>query len=201
MDGLLASRNLGQIYDFTYACQLCGAGAVPVPPLLVDIQSVDRRVLGLTAHDGRLIVRKSLAEALTSRGVSGFNEWPVADVTKSSNVETLRWLEPTFEWPRLAAESTVAREDVCQDCGRAGHFDSISPPTRLRYAGAPRRASDIGATYEYFGVWRAPSVAVRPIGGGRLLIVSDRFRDALNETIGWRGSVEFEEIQVGAGDA
>jgi hypothetical protein len=179
--GLAASVNLGQPFDFGRACRRCGAGAVPIAPLYIDAARMGKKALDATAHDLRIVVTRALAERLASEGLSGFEARPVAHKTETRlrPEERFAWLEPTFEWPPFAARSAVAREDECPECRRSGHFDSSSPPTLLRYPGVPRGATDFGATFEYFGRWRAPGKTAPNVGGGRLAIVSERFRQVL----------------------
>jgi hypothetical protein len=142
-----------------------------------------RKALDATAHDLRVVVIRSLAERLAGEGLTGFDARPVAHKTATRLQPDARfaWLEPTFEWPSFDVRSIVAREDQCPECRRSGHFDSKSPPTHLHYPGVPAGATDFGATHEYFGRWRAPGKSAPNVGGGRLTIVSERFKQALLE--------------------
>jgi hypothetical protein len=140
-----------------------------------------KKLLDATAHDLRIVVRRELAEFLEREKLTGFRSRPVAHKTgtRVRPDDRFVWLEPTFEWPPLRPDSIVEREDPCTSCGRSGHFDSPSPATSLRYRSAPVDATDFGATFEYFGRWRAPGKPGPDVGGGRLTLVSDRFKDAL----------------------
>jgi hypothetical protein len=179
--GLAASVNLGQPFDFRRACRNCGAGATPIAPLYIDATRMGKKALDATAHDLRIVVTKALAQRLAGEGLSGFDARPVAHKTETRlrPDERFAWLEPTFEWPPLDARSVLAREDACPECRRSGHFDSKSPATSLCYAAVPGGATDFGATFEYFGRWRAPGRSAPSVGGGRLTIVSERFRQVL----------------------
>lgn len=194
--GLTATCNLGQPFAFERACGTCGAGATPVEPLFVDATRMGKKALDATAHDLRIVVRRELAELLISENLSGFTCLSVAHktATRFRLDERFVWLEPTFEWPALHELSILAVEDPCPTCGRAGHFDSPSPPTSLCYGTAPRAATDFGATYEYFGRWRAPGRSSPSVGGGRLTIVSARFKAAL--VAGRVRHVSFEPVQL-----
>ena len=198
--GLLATVNLDQPFDFANACPSCGAGAIPVPPLFIDAARMGKS-LDLTAHDGRLIVRRELAESIRSLRLTGVQFLPVAHKTRTRirADERYEWLEPAFEWPPLAASSVVVLEDQCVACRRSGHFDSTSPPTALHYLDLPESPADFGATHEYFGRWRAPGKRSANVGGGRFLIVSEGFRQALL-TAKVR-HVDFEPVHILRGDA
>jgi hypothetical protein len=180
--GLMATANLDQPFDFDRACRLCGAGSVPRAPLFIDATRMGKKALDATAHDHRIVVARSLGDYLYELGLSGFELRPVAHKTETQLrvEERFVWLEPRFEWPPIERSSIVAREDQCPVCSRSGHFDSPSPPTQLHYSGVPVDAVDFGATYEYFGRWRAPGKSGPNVGGGRLMIVSDQFREALH---------------------
>ena len=177
----MATCNLGQAFNFEFACKTCGAGATPRSPLFIDSNRLGKKALDATAHDLRIVVRSALADSLVEEGLTGFVIGPVVHKTETRirPIPEVRWLEPTFEWPPFHPSSIVAREDQCPACRRSGHFDSPSPETSLRYECAPSGATDFGATYEYFGRWRAPGKSGPDVGGGRLTIISDRFRRAL----------------------
>ena len=194
--GLMATCNLGQPFDFSRACERCGAGATPIAPLFIDATRMGKRALDATGHDLRIVVRRELADFLQSQRLAGFSCRSVAHKTETRlrPDDRFAWLEPTFEWPPLEGTSILVREDQCSRCGRSGHFDSPSPPTLLRY-GAPRSTPpDFGATHEFFGRWRAPGKTSRNVGGGRLTIVSERFKEALLASK--VRHVSFEQVQL-----
>jgi hypothetical protein len=195
--GLIATSNLGQPFNFEGSCRCCGAGAVPVPPLFIDANRMGKKSLDATAHDGRLVVTRALAEGLKALRLTGLRSFPVAHKTQTTLrlIDAYEWLEPTFEWPPLAEDSIVARQDQCGECGRSGHYDSMTPPTSLHYRLVPDAATDLGATFEYFGRWRAPGASAPHVGGGRLLIVSERFKSAL--AAAKVRHVTFEPIRIG----
>lgn len=193
---MTATCNLGQPFEFGMACEACGAGATPIAPLYINATLMGRKALDFTAHDLRIVVRRELADSLRSEGLSGFVCHPVAHKTETRLRPDDRyvWLEPTLEWPPLHKSSIVARQDQCSACRRSGHFDSPSPPTSLRFRGVPPTTPDFGATYEYFGHWRAPGKASPNVGGGRLSIVSERFKTTL--VANRVRHVSFEPVQL-----
>lgn len=194
--GLLGTLNLNQPFDFHNACSVCGAGATPIDPLFINATLMGKKALDATAHDQRIVVKRELADHLRELGLSGFHARPVAHKTQTRWMIDHRfvWLDPTFEWPPFDPTSIVAREDQCPECHRSGHFDSVIPPTSICYSTVPMDAADFGATHEYYGTWRVPGKLTPNIGGGRLTIVSDRFRKALLAMKVKR--VSFENIQI-----
>jgi hypothetical protein len=194
--GLLATANLGQPYDFSDACPVCGAGALPIPPLYINATLMGKKQLDFTGHDGRLIVREDLAIVILRAELTGLRFFPVAHKTETRVRSEPRfvWIEPAFQWPPLAPASVIAREDQCPRCDRSGHFDSLEPGTELHYAAVPAGATDLGATYEYFGRWRARGASGPHVGGARLLIISSRLKALL---IGQKvRHLHFEPLQV-----
>jgi hypothetical protein len=141
-----------------------------------------KKALDATGHDQRIVVTSDLAAYLSNLGLTGLQRRPVAHKTETRLRvdERFVWLEPTFEWPPMHRSSIVAREDQCPLCSRSGHFDSPVPSTEFHYSRVPSEATDFGATYEYFGRWRAPGKIAPDVGGGRLTIVSSRFMEALS---------------------
>ena len=172
-----------------------------MPPLFIDATRMSRKALDATAHDGRLVVTRDLAERLKALELTGFRSFPVAHKTETRQrlIDGYEWLEPTGEWPPLAEDSVIAREDPCAECGRSGNFDSVAPPTALHYSNVPEAVADFGATFEYFGRWRAPGKSAPNVGGARLLIVSERFKAAL--VAAKVRHVAFAPIRIGRGNA
>ncbi len=177
--GLLATINLGQAYDRTNACPICGAGARPVPPLLADLARMGKKIVDRAAHDGRLIATRKFADALGAAGSTGFMEQTVRSRGSDRPHPGFVWLDVTAEWPPLAPSSQLEREDPCPRCRRAGHFDVAGGRTRFVSRDVLDSACDFNVTWEYFGVWRTAMTADRrlPVGGAQYLVVSAKARE------------------------
>jgi hypothetical protein len=177
--GLLGTVNLGQAYDRTNACPMCGAGARPVPPLIADLARMGKKAVDCTAHDGQLIATRGFADRLAAAGSSGYVERPVRSRGRERPDPAFVWLGVTAEWPPVEPGSQLEREDLCSRCGRARHFDVPGDRTRLLYRDVPETACDFNVTWEYFGVWRTPRTAAArlPVGGARYVIVSAKARE------------------------
>jgi hypothetical protein len=177
--GLLATVNLGQQYDRTHACAMCGADARPVPPLIADLARMGKKIVDITAHDGHLITTRRFADVLAAAGASGFTEQPVRSRGSDRPDPGFLWLDITAERPPLAPSSRLEREDPCPRCRRAGHFDVAGGGTRLVSRDVVDTACDFNVTWEYFGVWRTAMTAAKrmPVGGARWVIVSERARE------------------------
>lgn len=179
------ARVPAQAYDRTAACPVCGAGAVPTAPLVVELSRMGRKLIDRTAHDGQLVVHRVLSDALQSGALTGFETLPVAPIGRPRvPSDDYRWMRITSELPAMVG-ANLATENLCPACGRSGHFDSTQDPVEFRYP--PLRAfSDVNYTFEYFGVW---NLSPSPVGGHREVVVSQRVREAFERLrvrfVGW----------------
>jgi hypothetical protein len=177
---LLGSINLGQEYDYSDACMMCGAGARPVPPVLVDLARMGAKQLDATAHDGLIIVSRELAQRFESSDLTGFQTLPVRGRSPKAPHDSFRVVTISTVWPRLHESSRLTTEELCPVCARAGHFDAYRTGTQLVYAAPPPLPTDFGLTWEYFGTWNMVARSGRrPVGGQQFVIVSARARAVL----------------------
>ena len=179
--GLSGGINYRQPYDHGHACVVCGAGAVPVGPLVAELSRMGKKQLDRTAHDGHVVVTASLADALAREGLTGFELRPVRRAHLETPDTAYRWLHVAFEWPQMAPTTPFAIEDLCPRCERTGHFDVGPGPDAWHYRQAPANAADFGLTWERFGIWRSKGwePGTRGVGGQGGVIVSDRARAVL----------------------
>jgi hypothetical protein len=192
--GLLGTMNLGQEYDYADACTICGAGARPVPPILVDLVRMGAKQLDTTAHDGLLIVSRELAGSFESAGLTGFQALAVQGRSGKAHHASFRYLAVSTIWPPMHGSSRYKTEDLCVLCGRAGHFDDPAG-TRLVYAAPPPAATDFGLTWEYFGTWRLVARrGRRPVGGAQLVLISERARSVMASL--HRRHLDFEPVLI-----
>ncbi|MFL5926951.1 MAG: hypothetical protein ACJ77E_08460 [Gaiellaceae bacterium] len=192
--GLDGGVGLGQAYDRSRACGTCGAGAVPLPPLVADLPRMGRKHIDATAHDGLLVASAALADALVAEGVTGLAVEPVRSRSARYPADAHRWLRVLWEWPPCRADSVIHRDRVCAECGRSGHYDTFGAHTELRYDAVPADACDCGRSWEYWGLWQGPPPGAR-VGGAQQVIVSQRVR-ATFARVGVR-RIAFEPVVVG----
>src|ERR1043165_2018667 len=152
--GLEGGAMFSQPYDHSAACVMCGAGAVPIEPLVVRLGRMRRRRLDRPVHDGQVVVDQELAAALAKAGLSGFELRACASPRGGSLGAGFMWLRPTREWPPMLEGSSVVTDDLCPTCGRTGYFDAPRCPSRWRYRLPPDGDPDFGVTWERFGYWR-----------------------------------------------
>jgi hypothetical protein len=195
--GLLGGSILGQEFEYTGACIVCGAGARPVPPILADLARMGAKQLDVTAHDGLIIVARELAERFEAAGLTGFTSSPVHGRSPKAPHGSFRHVAISYVWPPSDESSRLATEDPCPVCRRAGHFDIHPTGTQLVYSAVPPAATDFGHTWEYFGTWHLVARAGRrPVGGQQFVIVSERARALLGSL--HRRHLAFEPVVVRA---
>jgi hypothetical protein len=138
-----------------------------------------KKIIDCTAHDGCLVTTRRFADALGEAGATGCVARPVRSRGSERPDPEFVWLDVTTEWPPLTPASRLEHEDVCPQCGRAGHFDVAGGGTKLVSQAVPATACDFNATWEYFGVWRTSMTAQKrePVGGARYVIVSAKARE------------------------
>jgi hypothetical protein len=191
--GLAGGNGYGQEYDRSGACEECGAGAIPIPPLVADLPRMGKKHLDATARDGLLVVSAGVADAIGDAALTGVELLPVRSRSPRYPTEGHRWLRIDSVLPRLAPSSVVQVSDPCPRCGRSGRYDSLDHATELRYEDL-RDACDFNLTWEYWGVWNGPLPADR-VGGAQAPVVSERVRQCFLRS-GVR-HVEYEPVGVG----
>ena len=180
--GLHGGVNLGQAYDHAGACPSCGAGSVPIAPLLAESSRMGRKTIDSTAHDGHFVVTALLADAIEAAGLSGFAIEPVSRSADRDPDPAYRWLRIVAECEPLSPASVLEIDDLCPACGRAGHYDAYSPSTEFWCQGWGDPSADFNWTWEYFGRWRMNTNDAREhVGGMRLAVVSQRVRSLLKK--------------------
>jgi hypothetical protein len=199
--GLLGGVDYGQKHDFTRACRTCGAGAVPVAPLLAQLGEMGKKRIDHLVYEHHMIITREVAEGLV--GLSGFEIAPVKSPRRLPH-EGYAWLKITSSLPAMHPSTTGYEvSDPCPTCGRAGHyaghFGEMAAPEAPVYSGLPATVSDFNLTYEYFGNWQQLQRNrhdYEPVGGGAGIVVSQQARRRLVE-LGVRRMV-WVPVSVGA---
>jgi len=109
---VVTGRHPEQEWDMSGACPKCGAGAVPVAPLIVAFTG-KKNTSGWTASCpyGHILVSVALAERLRRSRLTGFKALPVRTARSKTPDPNWKWLHITSAWPHHGKE-TAARSSV-----------------------------------------------------------------------------------------
>jgi hypothetical protein len=179
--GLWGGVDYGQTYDFREACQTCGAGAVPIPPLVAELGAMGKKDMDHLVYEGHLIVSLRVVEGLAH--MTGIQPTPVKSPRRAPD-SRFEWLRIPNVLPQMHASTTgYEAVSLCPVCGRGGHYRDAHAPEAPMYAAMPQNATDFNQTFEYYGDWEHARTKshVRPVGGGPGVVVSQRGRQALKE--------------------
>lgn len=103
-----AGGQTGQKWDFSDACKLCGAGAVPVPPLIAKVDRMPKQGWSSSVPDNLLIVSAAMGKALTAAKLTGFRLEALRIPSKETPDARFFWLRITSEWPTPSATPTCS---------------------------------------------------------------------------------------------
>lgn len=177
--GLLGGIDYGQAYDTRKACRTCGAGVVPMAPLLADLGRMGSKDLDHLIYESHLVATARVAKAMMR--FSGVEAVAVRSARRQPD-SRFKWLRVTGSFPPMHPATTgIMTEDLCKACGRAGHGCDLMAPEVPTFARLPRSVKDINLTWEYFGNWRQERhpTGTQLVGGGRDVIVSQSVRQEL----------------------
>jgi len=166
---VLAGNRQGQKWNFKRACKVCGVGAVPVPPLIVQVQGrPPKQGWSVSVPCGLVVVSADLAKILVEAKLTGFVVEPVQRASTGDLDERFRWLRIPCDWPAPLEESGCRVVGACAGCKRpALRGESFC------FERVPNKAKD-------FNAWqstelpeeRVSGVVNRPTGASPMLIIS-----------------------------
>ena len=179
--GLMGHGNYGQPFSRNNACPLCGAGAEPIPPLVVNLRSMGKKKLDATAHEGLIVIRNDLAEQIRASSLTGYKFDSVRHFAHNAISSEYVWMRIVNQWPPLHKKSKFDIDVKCQTCQRSGYCDIPNWGTILCYNKVPKNMADFGLTWEYWGVWNAPNKKAKNVGGAQYPIVSLAVRELFEQ--------------------
>jgi hypothetical protein len=179
--GLFGGVDYGQAYHREAACNMCGAGADPIPPLIAELGKMGKKDIDHLVYEGHLVATSRVVQGLAH--LTGLEPITERSPRRPPDPRFL-WLRIVSTFPRMDLSTTgYVTEGLCPTCGRSGYYGSSMEPEVPTYDEIPRNASDFNHTFEYFGNWRQTRTPVhtRTVGGSRGIIVSQRARKALQD--------------------
>lgn len=148
------SPKYGTEYDLSYACPLCGTGAIQTSPLRLNPSEIPKKGDIFQLIDHEKLVYLELAHALKDAEISGLELRPAQSYKDKIDLPWVQLLAHV-QLPPMAPTSTgVLREDPCPLCGRDGYFASAHEPMEIEYSSnlaSVDALPDVVSTYECFG--------------------------------------------------
>lgn len=177
---VVAGSVQGQVWDYRRACAMCGAGAIPVPPLITQMSQMSKQGWIVSAPAALVVISRKLGKALTATGLTGFALEEVRLPRRKSADERYWWLRVTSQWPTPKAGPTCRLGNPCAGCGRPVLSSARDEPRELYYDAVPAGARDFnmwqGNLDPEFGHW-----GPRPSGETPILILSQKAFRTLKE--------------------
>jgi hypothetical protein len=164
-----------QKYDFANACTNCGSGVQPIEPLTIPQNSMGKKLIDITAHNGWLIFRKELAKRIEKEKLSGIS---FHSVKIGRNENDYLWGKVENVLPRLNSLSQLRfNHSNCETCKRSGNYENFETETRYFYDNTAFDCFlDFNLTNEFFGEWKFSK-----LGGSQHLIISQKVRQLFIE--------------------
>jgi hypothetical protein len=169
----LENPSKKQKYDYSSACKHCGAGVLPISPLLIPKNSMGKKLIDFTAHNNWLIFKKELAERIATLKLSGISFHPLIIGRKENEFQ---WGRIDNILPKLHPSSKIRfNEAKCNFCENSGNFGNFESETKYIYSKEFKSLfKDFNSTFEFFGEWKYSKM-----GGQRLVIVNQKVRQFL----------------------
>lgn len=179
---MVGSGNLkGQVWDFRRACKECGAGAVPVAPLIVRFDGKPpKQGWSVSAPCGLVVVSAQVAAAIVKAKLTGFTLEAVRTPSKTTIDERYRWLRIPCDWPAPVAGPGCRIAGKCKACGRPALRAGTDGPSTLRFERVPKNPKDFNAWQgTVMPADRTVGVLNRETGASPDLIISQRAYEVL----------------------
>jgi hypothetical protein len=164
----------GQQWDFHAACPSCGTGAIPVPPIIARLEKMPKQGVTLSVPHGLLIVRKTIATALSKAKLTGFTLELVRTPSRDRPDDRFRWVRITSKWPAPSPRPTCRVRPACPDCRGLAFYRPFDEPSEVHCEALPAHACDINEWQGTVDPADYKDAANRLTGGSRLIILSQR---------------------------
>ena len=167
----LENPKENQKYDKSNSCPNCGAGIIPIPPLIIPINSMGKKLLEYTAHNNWLIFKREFSDKIIRNELTGISFHPTKIGKNSSDY---LWGKIDNILPRLNSSSKIRfNETKCETCYNSGNFSNFDSETNFVFSKDQIPLfKDFNLTNEFFGEWEYSR-----LGGSRLVIIHQKVRN------------------------
>lgn len=141
-----------QVIDYSNACEKCKAGRQFVLPLIIPQNSMGKKKIDQNGRFGFLIFENDLTEKIIDLKLNGI-EFKNAQLGTNSCDFKVGIIKS--ELPKMSQKSIVKKFQVCDICGRSGHYSNYDKVDEFWYLKTEldKAGKDFYRTWEYFGIW------------------------------------------------
>ncbi len=141
-----------QQIDYTNSCPTCNAGRQFKYPLSVTQNSMGKKKIDQNGRFGFLIFENDLVQKIIEADLCGIEFFPVKLGRDNSNFKLGNIMA---ELPKFSDNSVIKKFQICETCGRSGHFSNYDQIDEFWYSknDLDKAQNDFYKTWEYFGIW------------------------------------------------
>lgn len=144
---------VGDFLESSNACEICNAGRELKENLNIPTNRMGKKRIDRNERYGFIIIEGELARELLDNGLAGFDCHQVK-LGKNDSTYKLMRIQQTLPW--MTKDSAIQEQDICERCGRSGHYDNYEIETRFtyNYSDIKNLNGDFFVTWEHFGIWK-----------------------------------------------
>ena len=141
-----------QQIDYSKSCPTCKAGRQFIYPLSVSQNSMGKKKVDQNGRFGFLIFENDLVQKIIEADLSGIEFFPAKLGRDNSNFKVGNIIA---ELPKLSDNSVIKKFQICETCGRSGHYSNYDKVDAFWYSknDLDKAQNDFYKTWEYFGIW------------------------------------------------
>lgn len=162
-----------QLIDYTNSCPTCKSGRQIQYPLKVTQNSMGKKQIDQNGRFGFLVFECNLVQEIDKANLTGINFYPVEIGRDKSNFK-VGYI--TTELPQMSDNSIIKKFQICETCGRSGHYSNYDKVDEIWYNknSLDNAQDDFYRTWEYFGIWEMGQ-------NFQSIIISQRVRQFLKQ--------------------
>lgn len=141
-----------QPIDYTESCPTCKAGRQFQFPLKVTQNSMGKKKIDQNGRYGFLVFDNDLVQRVIKSDLKGIEFFPIEMGRDKSN---FKLAQITSELPKFMDKTVIHKFEVCENCGRSGHYNNYDKVDEFWYnkSDLDNATNDFYRTWEYFGIW------------------------------------------------
>ena len=148
----LKNPKENQIIDYSKACPKCKAGRLFKYPLIIPQNSMGKKKIDQNGRFGFLIFENDLINEIKDLKLKGIDFY-TAELGRNKTDYKVGYI--IDELPKMSKRSVVKEFQICELCGRSGHYSNYDKVDEFWYHknDLDNAGNDFYRTWEYFGIW------------------------------------------------